>query len=96
MSAGGSAAGSGLVVGLCLVFLGQQFGFLDLSSLVTGLIYLIVFAVVFAVVFGLVGVWLGARYLRKHSSLTPWQSKSPAPASGTAQDTDAAQNSDSK
>lgn len=78
MSAGGSAAGSGLVVGLCLVLLGQQFGFLDLSNLVTGLIYLIVFAVVFAVVFGLLGVWLGARYLRKHASLTPWQEKSPA------------------
>ena len=78
MSAGGSAAGSGLVVGLCLVFLGQQFGFLDLSNLVTGLIYLIAFAVVFAVVFGLLGVWLGARYLRKHASLTPWQAKTPS------------------
>ncbi len=80
MGAGSSAAGSGLVVGLCLVFLGQQFGFLDLSTLVTGLIYLVAFAVVFAIVFGLLGAWLGARYKRKHAGLTPWQPKSAAPA----------------
>ncbi|MGC2288864.1 MAG: hypothetical protein WA688_03295 [Thermoplasmata archaeon] len=84
MGAGSSAAGSGLVVGLCLVFLGQQFGFFDLSSLVIGIIYLVAFAVVFAVVFGLVGVWLGARYLRKHAAgLTAWQSKSSASATDT-------------
>ena len=84
MSAGGSAAGSGLVVGLCLAFLGQQFGFFDLSSLVTGLIYLIAFAVVFAVVFGLLGMWIGARYLRKHTSLTPWKEKAAAPAESSS------------
>jgi hypothetical protein len=79
MGAGSSAAGSGLVVGLCLVFLGQQFGFFDLSSLVTGVIYLVAFAIVFAIVFGLVGVWLGARYLRKHAAgLTAWKSQSSA------------------
>lgn len=80
MGAGSSAAGSGLVVGLCLTFLGQQFGFFDLSNLVTGIIYLVAFGVVFAVVFGLFGVWLGARYKRKHSGLTAWQSKQAAPA----------------
>ncbi|MGA7860607.1 MAG: hypothetical protein WCB19_01965 [Thermoplasmata archaeon] len=84
MGAGSSAAGSGLVVGLCLVFLGQQFGFFDLSNLVTGVIYLVAFAVVFAVVFGLAGMWIGARYLRKHSGLTAWQAKAPAPASSTS------------
>jgi positive regulator of sigma E activity len=84
MSAGGSAAGSGLVVGLCLVFLGQQFGFWDLSSLVTGIIYLVVFAVVFAVVFGLFGVWLGARYRRKHSGMTEWQPKPTPPATSSS------------
>jgi hypothetical protein len=78
MGAGSSAAGSGLVVGLCLVFLGQQFGFFDLSGLVTGIIYLVVFAVVFAVIFGLLGMWLGARYVRKHSGLTAWKEKAPA------------------
>ena len=82
MGAGSSAAGSGLVVGLCLVFLGQQFGFFDLSSLVLGVIYLVAFAVVFAVVFGLLGVWLGARYMRKHSSLTEWQAKPAATPAG--------------
>jgi positive regulator of sigma E activity len=87
MSAGGSAAGSGLVVGLCLVFLGQQFGFFDLSSLVTGVIYLVAFAIVFAVVFGLVGMWLGARYLRKHASLTPWKPKTAQPATSSSQTT---------
>jgi positive regulator of sigma E activity len=76
MGAGSSAAGSGLVVGLCLVFLGQQFGFFDLSSIVSGIIYLVAFAVVFAIVFGLAGIWIGARYARKHSGLTAWQEKS--------------------
>jgi hypothetical protein len=76
MGSGASAAGSGLIVGLCLAFLGQQFGFFDLSTLLTGVIYLVAFAVVFAAVFGLFGVWLGARYLRKHSGLTAWQAKS--------------------
>jgi len=90
MGAGSSAAGSGLVVGLCLVFLGQQFGFFDLSNLVTGVIYLVAFAIVFALVFGLAGMWIGARYLRKHSGLTAWQAKAPAssatavPASSTS------------
>jgi hypothetical protein len=77
MGAGSSAAGSGLIIGLCLVFLGQQFGFFDLSTLILGLIYLVVFAVVFAVLFGLIGMWLGARYMRKHAGgLTAWQSQS--------------------
>jgi len=84
MGSGSSAAGSGLVVGLCLVFLGQQFGFLDLSVLVTAVIYLVAFAVVFAVVFGLLGVWLGARYMRKHSGLTEWQAKSPSPTTSSS------------
>ena len=78
MGAGSSAAGSGLVVGICLVLLAQQFGFLDLGGLVLAIIYLVAFGVVFAVVFGLFGVWLGARYLRKHAAgLTEWQSKPP-------------------
>jgi positive regulator of sigma E activity len=81
MGAGSSGAGSGLVVGLCLAFLGQQFGFIDLSTLATGIIYLVAFAVVFAVVFGLLGVWLGARYKRKHSGLTEWQSQKAGAAS---------------
>lgn len=91
MGAGSSAAGSGLVVGLCLVLLGQQFGFLDLSTLALGLIYIVVFAVVFAVVFGLLGIWLGARYMRKHApGLTPWQAKpstesTPAPGPAAEQ-----------
>jgi uncharacterized membrane protein SpoIIM required for sporulation len=87
MGAGSSAAGSGVVVGLCLTFLGQQFGFFDLSNLVTGIIYLVAFAVVFGVVFGLFGVWLGARYKRKHSGLAEWQSKQAA-ASTESSETD--------
>jgi positive regulator of sigma E activity len=83
MGAGSSAAGSGIVVGLCLVFLGQQFGFFDLSVPLTGLLYLVTFSIAFAIVFGLLGIWLGARYKRKHSGLTAWQSKSAAPAAGT-------------
>ena len=85
MGAGSSAAGSGLVVGLCLVLLGQQFGFFDLSDLVSGIIYLVAFAVVFAVVFGLFGVWLGARYKRKHSGLTEWQPKQASTPTDTSE-----------
>lgn len=80
MGAGSSAAGSGLVVGICLVLLGQQFGFLDLSVTLTAVIYLIAFGVVFAVVFGLFGVWLGARFMRKHAGLTEWKAKSEPPS----------------
>lgn len=73
MGAGSSAAGSGLIVGLCLVLLGQQFGLLDLSILLTGVVYIVAFSIGFAVVFGLIGMWLGAWYMRKHAGLTPWQ-----------------------
>ncbi|HLY76456.1 MAG TPA: hypothetical protein VKT21_01065 [Thermoplasmata archaeon] len=86
MGAGSSAAGSGLIVGLCLVFLGQQFGFFDLSSLVTGIVYLVAFAVIFAILFGLVGVGLGARYLRRHTGLTAWQSKHTVPQSSSVEE----------
>lgn len=82
MGAGSSAAGSGLVVGLCLVLLGQQFGLLDLSSLLLGVVYFVAFAAGFAVVFGLIGTWLGHRYLRKHRGLRAWRT-SPEPTEPT-------------
>ena len=90
MGAGSSAAGSGVVVGICLVFLGQQFGLIDLSTLVNGILFLIAFAVVFGVVFGLLGVWLGKRYARKHSGLTAWQSKTETPAAADGSEPPAA------
>ncbi|MCI4352940.1 MAG: hypothetical protein L3K14_06080 [Thermoplasmata archaeon] len=83
MGAGSSGAGSGLVVGICLVLLAQQFGFIDLGALVTAIIYLVAFGVVFAVVFGLLGVWLGARYMRKHAGLTEWKAKPDSPPAST-------------
>jgi hypothetical protein len=83
MGAGSSAAGSGVVVGLCLVLLTQQFGFLDLSSVGTSILYFLLFAVVFGIVFGLLGMWLGARYVRKHAGLNPWQSKAAEPPADT-------------
>ena len=73
MGAGGSGAGSGVVIGICLVLLAQEFGFVDLGALVNAIIYLVAFAVVFGVVFGLLGIWLGARYMRKHAGLTEWK-----------------------
>jgi hypothetical protein len=87
VGAASSGAGSGFVIGLCLVLLGQQFGYLDLSSLLNAILDFVVFAVGFAVVFGLVGLWLGHRYLRKHSGLTPWKSSAvPAETVSSAPD----------
>ena len=53
MSAASSAAGSGAVLGIVLVFLAQQFGLIALSSIVTSLIYFVVAAVVLGLAFGL-------------------------------------------
>jgi len=66
VSAGSYAAESGAVLGIVLVLLTQQFGYIALGGLVEALEYLIVAAVVGAVVFGLIGMMLGRRYLRNH------------------------------
>jgi hypothetical protein len=52
MSYPASAASSGAVLGIVLVFLVQQFGLLSLSSLLTSVLFLAVGAIVGGVVFG--------------------------------------------
>ncbi len=52
MSAVSSAAGSGVVLGIVLVFLVQQFGFLGLTDLLVSLLY-------FALVAALCGIICG-------------------------------------
>lgn len=52
MSAASSAAASGVVLGIVLVFLLQQFGFLELSGIVLSLLYFVIAAVVGGAIFG--------------------------------------------
>jgi hypothetical protein len=74
MSATGSGAGSGAVLGIVLVLLGQQFAVLNLSSLVPGIEDILVGAVIGGLVGAGIGYALGRRYASKH----------PAPASTSA------------
>jgi hypothetical protein len=73
VSAGSSGAASGVVLGIVVVLLGQQLGFLSLSDLVPALEYLVIGAVIGGILFGLVGWGLGRRYLARH----------PPPSEGT-------------
>ncbi len=66
MSATGSGAAAGVVLGLCLVLLAQQLGYLGLSDLVRGIEYLVVGAVVGGILFALIGWALGRRYLARN------------------------------
>ena len=52
MSAASSAASSGAVLGIVLVFLLQQFGVLALSGIVTSILYFAIGAIVGGVLFG--------------------------------------------
>jgi membrane protein YqaA with SNARE-associated domain len=61
MSSAGSAGASGAVLGIVLVLLAQQFGFLSLSVLGTSIVYLVVAGVVGGVLGALLGWWLGRR-----------------------------------
>jgi len=53
-----SGAGSGAVFGAVVVFLLQQFGYLSLSSLTGGILYLVVGLLVGGILGGLAGRWL--------------------------------------
>ncbi len=61
MSATSSATSSGVVLGIVLVFLAQQLGFLALSDLVTSILYFAVGAIVFGVIFGIAARLAGRR-----------------------------------
>jgi hypothetical protein len=66
MSATGSGAAAGVVLGLALVLLAQQLGFLGLSDLVRSIEYLVVAAVVLGILGAVLGWALGRRYLARH------------------------------
>ncbi len=59
MSTAGSAAGSGVILGLAGVLLAQQFAFLALSTVVSTIEYLVVGALVGGVACGAIGWTLG-------------------------------------
>lgn len=71
MSATGSGAAAGVVLGLVLVLLAQQLGFLGLSDLDRAILYLVVGAVVGGVLFAMFGWAMGRRYLARHPSAGP-------------------------
>lgn len=59
MSEASSAATSGVVLGIVLVFLLQQFGVISLTSLFTSILYFAIAAVIGGVVFGAAAVAAG-------------------------------------
>jgi len=65
MSAASSAASSGAVLGIVLVFLLQQFGVLALSDIITSILYFAIAAVVGGVLFGISARMAGRRASKK-------------------------------
>jgi hypothetical protein len=76
VSATGSGAAAGVVLGLVLVLLAQQLGFLGLSDLVRAIEYLVVAAVIGGILFAMFGWAMGRRYLARHPPAGP---SSPSP-----------------
>lgn len=75
MSATSRGLGSGIVLGVVLILLGQQFGFFDMSDLDRSIELL----VGGAVVFGILGGWIGRRLGRRAATHLP---SAAAPPSG--------------
>ena len=71
MSAMTRGLGCGIVLGLCLVLLGQQLGFFDLSELTGAIEFLIIGAIVLGILGALVGWGLGRKYSRPASASPP-------------------------
>ncbi len=68
---------AGIVLGIVVVVLGQQFGYYSLSDLLTAVLYLVIGMVVGGALFAVIGMALGRRYLRKHPpEATPASQKS--------------------
>lgn len=61
MSGGSSGAGSGVVLGAVVVFLLQQLGYVSLSDLTLGVLYLAIGIIVGGVLGGLIGMALTRR-----------------------------------
>lgn len=68
MSAASHGAGCGVVLGIVLVVLFQQFGYLDLSDLVPTIEYLVIGAVIGGILGALIGWVLGRNYLSRHAA----------------------------
>jgi len=66
VSATTHGAFAGVVLGICFVLLGQQFGYINLTDLTAAIVYLVIAMVVGAAVFGAIGMALGRGYLRRH------------------------------
>jgi len=66
VSATSHGLGCGVVLGLVLVLLAQQFAFLSLSALDPAIEDLVIGAIVGAILGALIGWGLGRRYLREH------------------------------
>jgi len=66
VSATGSGAAAGVVLGICSVLLAQQLGLLGLSVLLTAILYLVIAGVIGGVIFAGLGWALGRRYLERH------------------------------
>ena len=89
MAGGGSGAASGAILGIVAVILLQQFGYLDLSNAITGLVILIITILVLAIIFGILGRALKGRAIRKAGGVKEWTeptevSTPTTPESGTS------------
>ena len=68
MSATGSGAGCGVVLGIVLVLLAAQWSLITLSQLVPTIEYLVVAAVIGGLIGAIIGWALGRRYLAKQGA----------------------------
>ena len=68
MSAASHGAGCGVVLGIVLVVLFQQFGYVNLSDLVPTIEYIVIGAIVGGILGGLIGWALGRNYLARQSA----------------------------
>ncbi|MGA7924297.1 MAG: hypothetical protein WCA77_10020 [Thermoplasmata archaeon] len=83
MSAATRAASSGVVIGIVVVILGQQLGWIDFTQTIGASLQILIGAVVGGVVFGLLGVWIGARARRRQEREAAAAGAAPAPATTT-------------
>lgn len=65
MSAVTRSASSGVVIGISIVILGQQLGYVDFTQTLGAFLQILIGAIVGGLVFGLVGLWIGARARRR-------------------------------
>jgi energy-converting hydrogenase Eha subunit B len=68
VSATGSGAGCGVVLGIVFVLLAQQFGVLSLSALLPAIEYILIGAIIGGLIGALIGWGLGKRYVAVHGA----------------------------